>query len=229
MKLRTTSLVALTALTLVGSAHAATISWSSSAFLTDNTSPWAFVERQFATTGTQILAENSGGGAVSSGGINFTAPTVGVFDAPFGGFHSGLPVTLASTGTYKDANAVGTVNLTGLTSGYTYRIQALVIDGRPTDGIQTITGRTAWFDGTNQGVFANGVSGVTWGDGLLATGTFVADGTTQSFTIQTRNPADTADTGGQLNALTLYQTAIPEPSTALLGALGMLALLRRRR
>jgi PEP-CTERM motif len=229
MKSRTTALAALAAFALAGSAHAATISWSSSAFLTDGTTPWAFVEGQFATTGTQIFAENSGGGAVSSGGINFTAPSVGVFDADFNGYHSGLPVTLASTGTYKNANALGTVNLTGLTSGYTYRIQALLIDGRPDDGIQTITGRTAWFDGTNQGVFANGVTGVTWGDGLLATGTFVADATTQSFTIQTRNPADTANTGGQLNALTLYQTAVPEPSAALLGGLGLLALLRRRR
>ncbi len=229
MKSKTTSLAALAALfTLGDSAHAATISWSSSAFLTDGTTPWAFVEGQFATTGTQIFAENSGGGAVSSGGINFTAPTVGVFDAPFAGFHSGAPVTLASTGTYMNANAVGTVNLTGLTSGYTYRIQALVIDGRPSDGVQTITGRTAWFDGINQGVYANGISGVTWGDGILATGTFVADGTTQSFTINTKSSGGN-DTGGQLNALTLYQTAIPEPSAALLGGLGLLALLRRRR
>ncbi len=229
MKSRITSLPALAALALAGSAHAATISWSSSAFLTDNTSPWGFVEGQFATTGTQIFAENSGGGAVSSGGFNFTAPTVGVFDAPFDGFHSGAPVTLASTGTYMNANAVGTISLTGLSVGYTYRIQALVIDGRPDDGFQTITGRTVWFDGINLGVYANGISGVTWGDGILATGTFVADATTQSFTIQTRNPTDTANTGGQLNALTLYQTAIPEPSAALLGGLGMLALLRRRR
>lgn len=229
MKSKTIALAALAAFTLAGSAHAATISWTSAAFLTANTSPWGFIEGQFATTGTQIFAENSGGGAVSSGGISFTAPTVGVFDAPFSGFHSGLPVTLASTGTYMDANAMGTISLTGLSVGYTYRIQALVIDGRPSDGFQTITGRTVWFDGVNQGVYANGVSGVTWGDGILATGTFIADATTQSFTIQTRNPADTANTGGQLNALTLYQTAIPEPSAALLGGIGVLALLRRRR
>ena len=223
MKTRTTSLAALAAITLAGSAHAATISWSSSAFLTDNTSPWAMVTGQFNTTGTQILAENSGGGAVSFDGINFTAPTVG-FDGVFGGFHSGAPVTLASTGTYMDANAAGTVNLTGLTSGYTYRIQALVIDGRP-----TFNGRTVLFDGVNQGVYANGISGVTWGDGILATGTFVADASTQSFAISAKEAGGVLPAGGQLNALTLYQTAIPEPSAALLGGLGMLALLRRRR
>ncbi len=70
----------------VGS-HAATISWSSTAFLTDSTSPWALVTGQFNTTGTQILAENSGGGAVSFDGINFTTPTVGVFDDIFPGFY----------------------------------------------------------------------------------------------------------------------------------------------
>lgn len=222
----TITLAALAAFALAGSAHAATIAWSGSAFLTNGTSPWALVTGQFDTTGTQILAENSGGGAVSFDGINFTAPTIG-FGNTFSGYHSGSPVTLASTGTWS--NSAGTVNLTGLTSGYTYRIQALVIDGRASDGIQTITGRTVLFDGTNQGVFANGIFGVTWGDGLLVTGTFVADASTQSFTIQTRNPANTLNTGGQLNALTLYQTAIPEPSTALLGGLGLLALLLRRR
>ena len=223
MKSRTTSLAALAAFTLAGSAHAATISWSSSAFLTDNTSPWGMVTGQFTTTGTQILAENSGGGALSFDGINFTAPSVGVFDGNFSGFHSGDPVTLASTGTYMDANAVGTVNLTGLTSGYTYRIQALVIDGRT-----AFTGRTVLFDGVNQGVYANGVSG-DWGDGILATGTFVADATTQSFTISAKEANGVDPSGGQLNALTLYQTAVPEPSAALLGGLGLLALLRRRR
>jgi hypothetical protein len=34
--------------------------------------------------------------------------------------------------------------------GYTYRIQALMIDGHPDDGIQTITGRTVWFDGLHR-------------------------------------------------------------------------------
>lgn len=222
MKTRTTALAALAAFTLAGSAHAATISWSSSAFLTDNTSPWAMVTGQFNTTGTQILAENSGGGAVSFDGIDFTAPTVGVFDASFGGFYDSGS-TLAATGTYKNGNAVGTVNLTGLTSGYTYRIQALLFDGRT-----IYNGRTVLFDGVNQGVYANGVSG-DWGDGLLATGTFVADASTQSFTVHAREAGGVLLAGGQLNALTLYQTAVPEPSAALLGGLGMLALLRRRR
>ena len=69
----------------------------------------------------------------------------------------------------------------------------------------------------------------TWGDGLLVTGTFVADASTQRFTVHAREPGGVLLAGGQLNALTLYQTAVPEPSAALLGGLGLLALLRRRR
>ena len=222
MKSRTT-LAALAAFALAGSAHAATIVWSSSVFLTDNTTPWAMVMGQFNKTGTKIFAENSGGGAESFDGINFTAPSVGVFDDVYGLFYdSGSP--LAATGTYKNGNAVGTVNLTGLKSGYTYRIQALLFDSRT-----QYNGRTVLFDGINQGVYANGVADDR-GDGLLVTGTFVADATeTQSFTVHAREPGGVLLAGGQLNALTLYQTAIPEPSAALLGGLGLLALLRRRR
>lgn len=213
---------ALASMALAASSHAATIVWTGSTFFTDNTSPFNMATGQFATTGTQILAENSGGGSVTFDGITFAAPTIG-FDASFGDYHQGTPVTLASTGTYMNATVAGTVSLTGLTSGYTYRIQALVYDGR-----SLYAGKTVEFDSTNLGVYSNGVLNVKWGDGLLATGTFVADAASQNFTIQTFN-VDTTASGGQLNAITLYQTAIPEPSAALLGGLGMLALLRRRR
>lgn len=66
MKTKHTHLAALACASLIGTSamsQAATISWSSTAFLTDGTTPWAFVEGQFATTGTQIFAENSGGGS----------------------------------------------------------------------------------------------------------------------------------------------------------------------
>jgi hypothetical protein len=84
------------------------------------------------------------------------------------------------------------------------------------------------FDGVDQGVYANGVSFVTWGDSLLVTGTFTADSTSQSFSNEVFNASNVSQ-GSQFNALTLYQTAVPEPSAALLGGLGMLALLHRRR
>lgn len=216
-------------LSLVGlvSARAATIAWSSSAFTVSGSFGQTLNTGQFLTTGTQILAENTGGGALSFDGINFSAGTIGMGANSFSGFHENVPTAntlLARDGSYGNNGVASTVNLTGLTTGYTYRIQALVYDGRGDVGIP---GRTVKFDGINQGQYANGVYNVTWGNGLLVTGTFVADAAVQSFTIEAF--LGTSSKGGQLNAITLYQTAVPETSAALLGSIGMLALIRRRR
>jgi hypothetical protein len=209
-------------------ANAATISWSSGVASTSGSFGQFLDTGLFTTTGTLILAENTGGGALSFDGINFAAGTIGMGGGSASVFHENTPTSntlLARTGSFGTNGVASNVNLTGLTSGHTYRIQALVYDGRGDPGIP---GRTVEFDGINQGQYANGIFSVDWGDGLLVTGTFVADATTQDFTIETFN-SGSASTGGQLNAITLYQTAIPEPSTALLGGLGLLALLRRRR
>ena len=57
---------------------------------------------------------------------------------------------------------------------------------------------------------------------LYSIGSFTADAPTQSFTT-------TGSNGGGFSAMVIAQDTIPEPSAALLGSLGMLALLRRRR
>ena len=216
-------------LSLIGlvSSQAATIAWSSTPYTVSNLPLGNLLDTGlFVTTGTQILAENIGGGATSFDGISFTAGTTS-FDGSYNGFHdvnNGSPL-LSSEGAYGNAGSAGTVSLTGLTSGNTYRVQALVYDGRGDVGIP---GRTVQFDGIDQGQYANGVSGVGWGNGLLVTGTFVATAATQDFTIEAF--LGTASKGAQLNALLVHETAVvPEPSAALLGGLGMLALLRRRR
>ena len=210
-------------LSLIGlvSARAATISWSSAAYTVSGSYGQILNTGLFVTTGTQILAENVGGTATSFDGISFTTGTINFGDT-YGGFHEQNPIS--QTGTYGTVGTASTVNLTGLTTGYTYRIQALVYDGR---GTATITGRTVEFDGINQGQYANGVQNVTWGNGLLVTGTFVADSSSQNFTIEAFYGTDSK--GGQLNTLLVHQTAVPESSAALLGGIGMLALIRRRR
>ncbi len=209
----------------VFSAQAATISWSSIAY-TVNGGYGQFLDTGlFATTGTPILAENIGGGATSFDSISFTAGTT-TFTGNYDEFHDPKVPSpdLSRDGTYGTDGSSNTVSLSGLTSGYTYRVQALVYDGRSDAGV---TGRTVEFDGINQGQYANGVFNVTWGNGLLVTGTFVADAATQDFTIEAFSGSTSK--GGQLNALLVHQTAVPEPSAVLLGGLGVLALLRRRR
>lgn len=215
----------------MAAANAATISWSGTIYTVSGSFGQTLNLGQFDQSGTLILAENVGGGALSFDGISWSAGTianVGAGGGTFSGFHENVPTSntlLARDGAYGGNGNAGTVNLNGLTVGATYRIQALVYDGRGDTGIP---GRTVTFDSTNLGQYAFGVSGVTWGNGLLATGTFVADATSQGFTNEAFTSGG-ASRGGMLNALTVYQTAVPETSAVMLGGIGMLSLLRRRR
>ena len=180
-------------------ADAAPITWSSTPYTVSGSYGQTLNTGQFATNGTQILAENIGGGAFPFDGINFTAATINLGSGTFTGFHDGGANTaLAREGSYGPGGVASTVTLTGLTSGRTYRVQALVYDGRG-----GTTGRTVRFDGINQGQYANGVTNVTWGNGLLVTGNFVADAATQNFTIEAFSGGSSV--GGQLNALVVHE------------------------
>ena len=199
------------AVSVIGSANAATISWSrdfvSSSVFTQ-TSPGIFDK-----TGTLVFAENSGGAALTFDGIDFAAPTIS-FGNTRNNFR-GVGSSLAQTGTRGDSGS-DTVSLTGLTIGSMYRVQALLFTAHVND-----FGASASFDGVNQGGFDN--------PGIIVTGTFVADAAAQDFTIEAFIFGSSQ--GGQLNAITLYQTsaAVPEPSSAALLGLGGLALILRRR
>lgn len=208
----------------LASANAAVISWSSQAYTTHGGYGQFLDTGLFDTTGTQILAENVGGGATSFDGIEFSAGTISfVPGGEAGVFHDQKVPSpdLSRYGAYGNGGP-GVVSLTGLIIGQQYRIQALVFDGRNDTGIP---GRTISFDGINQGQYASGVFNVTWGDGLLVTGTFVADDLDQDFTIEAFLGSNSK--GAQLNALLVHQ--IPEPAASVLSALGLLGLLRRRR
>jgi hypothetical protein len=220
MKIMKNTAIMMTVCGMALTAHAATISWSGSTAATSGGQGQVLNSGLFSTTGTLIEAQNLGGNATTFDGISFAAGTQS-FGGSFGGFHDSTQ-ELSKTGTY--GAVAGTINLTGLVVGHTYSIQALIFDGRGTAGI---TGRTVSFDGLNLGTYANGVDSVTWGTGLLATGNFTADSTTQSFTVESFNGATSV--GGQLNAFTLHQTAVPEASSLLLGVLGSFGLLRRNR
>ena len=218
MNTKKLGMVMVTVLGIAGLAGASTIIWSSGAAAVEGNWGYDLSAGLFDTSGTLVSAENVGGAAHTFDGINFAAGTT-VFTATYAGFHNDNSSTenaLSTTGTWGAGGAAGTVSLTGLTVSQEYRIQALVYDGR---GDATIAGRTVEFDGIDQGQYANGITGKTWGDGLLVTGIFAADAATQDFTVEAFYDDGTSNVskGGQLNAVTLY--AIPEPAT-----LGMVAV-----
>jgi hypothetical protein len=214
------SLAIASALAAMGTAHAATISWSNQLYTVNGASGQNLDTGIFQKDGTLILADNTGGSALSFDGIAFAAGSIG-FGNSYNGFHDNTTSPLSATGTWSYTRHPETVSLTGLTSGNHYRVQALVYEGR-----KAYNGRYVKFDGIDQGVFAHGTDN-TWGDGLLVTGTFVADAATQNFTIEYFE-ANGNSAGGQLNALLVHE--VPEPSSAaLFGGLACLALLRRRR
>lgn len=192
-------------LLVMTAATAAPITWTSEPYTVNGGWGQYLDTGIFDTTGTQILAENVGGAATTFDGINFSAGTA-VFSGTYGGFHDGAAPLISRDGTYGNSGP-NTMTLSGLTPGNSYRVQALVYDGRGDAGIP---GRRVSFDGIDQGQYANGVSGVTWGPGLLVTGTFVADAATQAFTIETF--FGVASKGGQLNALLVHEFVAGTPA-----------------
>lgn len=181
-------ILSFAALTSVSSS-AATIAWSSSLYTNTGGSLNIMGVDQFSQTGTQIFAVNVNGPAMSmtqssDPAIAFTASSADLDTSAltlnYAGYfaNAGGNNDIIRSGSYVGGGAQ-TVTLNNLTVGNTYAMQALVADGR---GGQT--GRKVSFDGIDQGQYANGVSGSTWGPSLLVTGTFVADAASQSFTVQ---------------------------------------------
>jgi hypothetical protein len=189
------------ALTLAASASAATITWTSAPATTGGSYGQTLSTGLFDSANV-LYAENTGGSAQTFDGISFAAGSLN-FGGTYNGFHEGA--WLSQSATYSDTAATSTVTLgTGslpaLTIGERYKIQVLVYDGRG-----DVSGRTVSFDGMSQGTFANGITNVSWGNGLLVTGTFTADAETQVFTIEAFSGSTSK--GGMLNALVL--NAIP--------------------
>ena len=167
----------------------------------------------FVTNGTQMMAQNVGGPSLTFDGISFDAGTIlfpGDHAGTYDGFHEGGGPS--QTATYGDDHVGGpdTVTLSGLTAGHTYRIQLLFFDGRTI--YSSVPGRTIAVDGVNLGTYANGTGTQgeedhDWGDGLLVTGYFTADGATQDFTPETFN--DGTSYAGHLNALVVHDISLP--------------------
>lgn len=231
-------LAAAALLAIPATGSAAVVAWSFTNIINTGGAKGTMGTGFLAADGTLLFAENSGGVATTIDTIPFAAGSYSVGSTNGTAFHASDPIL--DSGTWG-ANGNGT-NATGvdvsigndsdvggtttndipvtLTVGQTYRIQIVAADGR---GNQA--GRSHSFGGLATD-HALGISGSSWGDSLLATGTFVADDTFQVFNSQMfggGNPRN--DT--QFNAIAIH--AIPEPSSAMLFGLGGLALILRRR
>jgi PEP-CTERM motif len=200
---------------------------------------------QLSTTGTLIEASNFGSPttAVVANGITF-ANNNGTYLNPVSGETSFTDASVYNSATFPiiglsaaDANALldSTIYFSGennwntilseLTIGNNYQVELLLVDNRGGTGVFYI-GNNNGAGGTTPS-FLPGFISPAFGPSvapLLVTGTFTATATTQSF-----NLAETPGNNGFLSAYQLRDVTVPEPSSALLGGLGLLALLHRRR
>lgn len=248
-KMRTSlALLALSAVT----SHAATLAFVSNTTITSDSDldaplvlhPTATLS-QAVNYGSGAQTVNTTGGqtiAFTSGGLTATAnmpaapsAITTVYNA--GGQNSNL-LQPGSTGDAQfdavldggawhnktaDTTQPMTLRIGSLTVGQTYLVSLFSVDQRATSA-----GRSqAYWDTFNAGVFSGGTSGgFSQNTPIMTMFTFTADAAFQDIFIEETDNVGNADTN--LSAFTLY--AIPEPSSAaLVGGVGLLALLRRRR
>jgi hypothetical protein len=125
-----------------------------------------------------------------------------------------------------------TVGLTGLTWDYARADGPLATDGIRITGFlfdptATLTGPGTFGLSYSSGTLAFQLSALAFvdTDGVLTLNGAASAGQTLNILVN-----DSTQTGAQLPITSItYDNAVPEPSTALLGGLGLLALLRRRR
>ena len=239
MKLKSSPLTAIAALALADSTFAAaTVSYSYYTATGSSDTSWVNV-----TGYDSIVAGNVGGNSTTFGSVTWLPMTVGnvqtnangvdvnysssgqAWATTTSGFYSGGP-SLLNNGAYSvalQANGVDyTIALSGLTIGTDYLIQFVLADNRDNSGHATILAKGANVTGDS----ARYRYSYTDGQFAVITASFTADATSASFQPGQRWGNDVPNSTFLSGIQVL---AVPEPSTAFLGGLGMLALLRRRR
>lgn len=244
MKLKNLSIAALAAFTLAGAASAATtISYTYQTIANSTDTSWVV-----PTGATSIKAMNMGsGGSTNFGGVtwlttnaigasyNDAAPIAMYFSAPgqgwgtrYDGFYDAQGGSgILWEGTYSNLQQGSVdfkVELNNFTVGQEYLVQFIVADTRAAQA-----GRTVTIDGYSSNIVSQDSSAFqyAYADGKFAvvTARFTPAAGDTNFAF--RPLVNGGSAGLQLNAI--HVLTIPEPSTALLGGLGLLALLRRRR
>lgn len=229
MKLKITPLASLAAISLASGAHAVTVTWGSATTISSST--------DVSTNGTQVFGRNINVASPSDpsaivNGANFAwnnpGWTVGYSES---GFPNTLSMTVPTLSGPDAANyqailtygreayptPSGSFTFSNLVINQQYELQVWVADYRNFTNLRTETITAAGDIASPALTYLNSGGSV---HGQYIIGTFTADATSLTFTMDGNETA-------MYNALQLR--AIPEPSAALLGGLGMLALLRRRR
>ena len=220
---RTLVLAAAAVLGLAAQSHAANVIW--------NTVQTISADTDVSTTGTYIGSIAPANGSTQtvngvtftnsfSGGISYSQNGWGFGDWNFTqGQTTGLSTAYADLLDGGSPN-ITSLTLTGLSVGYTYQVQLWIADWR-TSTVNRADGNTITSGANTSGeVLFAGASGVR---GSYVIGSFTADNANQAFAI------NDLGAGTQLNTLQLRQTAVPEPSAAVLGLLAAGGLLLRRR
>lgn len=201
--------IAITLMLLVSlAARAATITWTGPTTISGNT--------DINTNGASIFAY-TGGTAATVNGVTFTASLTASMNNNYLQM-SGLTAYTANSytttsnnfaslsseyksiligGAYENAGAVTTNTLKNLVVGRKYTLQLWIND--PRNGAST--NRYAVLDATGPQLYYNSTR-AEGGVGAYAVGTFTADATTQSFTLD-------GDVSTQLNAIQLRVESVP--------------------
>lgn len=182
------------------------------------------------TSGTLFASENTGGAAATFAGVNFGADannvnyTLGNLPSrgnpPFSSAHpvAGADAILADGGYNGPGAGTFSLDLTNLTPGNTYTVQLFMIDDRG-----CCSERTA--------AVVGGPSGQDYSteNGIVFTGSFLADATTQTINgLIDADPQNGYTNLAQLNAFQVREV-IPEPASLGLLAVSAAGLLARRR
>lgn len=244
-----TPFAALTAITtsvilgLAGKANAVTVTWQAPVNISSSDEVNTQGTTVFATNVNVAYGNNTPGYEHTVNGIDFgyNNPnwTVGMTYTPGGNTNGTIGWTQmpalsgADAGPYLNiVNAAreayfwtgsslgptsSTITFSNLTMGQKYLLQFWVADNRfPSSNLNRTLTLTA--DGDTASPSLSFAFASIPGQSII--GTFTASATTQNFTVN-------SDQDAVWNAMQLR--AIPEPSAALLGGLGMLCLLRRRK
>lgn len=226
MKMKPIQLAVYVATAVLGfttQSYAAIIVWNPATTIVDDS--------DVSITGTSLYAARFYSGTGASLTINTVTFTDPGSNVTWGGqTQNGIGSATGTTGNYAtflssdsynggpSLGSSGTLNLNNLISGQEYMVQLWSSDSRNGAYNQLVT-----FTAGNAVSLNRNTTGTSnTGSGQWVIGTFTADAVTQVITVN-----NNLGQGLALNGLQVR--TIPEPSAALLGGLGMLALLRRRR